>query len=79
MTEVLDPAPLIEAAQQAAAAGDYTEAERLLREVAATQELSLRPRGNHSRTVACANVHPRILSVAAGLMMVVSLHAEVTA
>ena len=41
MTDVLDPAPLIEAAEQAAAAGDYSEAERLLREVAAKQELSL--------------------------------------
>ena len=41
MTDVLDPAPIIEAAQQAAAAGDYSEAERLLREAAAIQELSL--------------------------------------
>ena len=41
MTDVLDPAPIIEAAQQAAAAGDYSEAERLLREAAAKQELSL--------------------------------------
>ena len=41
MTDVLDPAPLIEAAQQAAADGDYSEAERLLREAAAKQELSL--------------------------------------
>ena len=41
MTDVLDPAPLIEAAQQAAAAGDCSEAERLLREAAAIQELSL--------------------------------------
>jgi hypothetical protein len=41
MTDVLDPASRIEAAQQAAAAGDYAEAERLLREAAATQELSL--------------------------------------
>jgi hypothetical protein len=41
MTDVLDPAPLVEAAQQAAAAGDYSEAERLLREVAAIQEVSL--------------------------------------
>jgi hypothetical protein len=41
MTDVLDPAPIIEAAQHAAAAGDYSEAERLLREAAATQELSL--------------------------------------
>jgi hypothetical protein len=40
MSDVLDPAPMIEAAQQAAAAGDYSEAERLLREVAAKQELS---------------------------------------
>ena len=41
MTDVLDPAPIIEAAQQAAAAADYSEAERLLREAAALQELSL--------------------------------------
>ena len=41
MTDVLDPAPIIEAAQQAAADGDYSEAERLLREAAAKQELSL--------------------------------------
>jgi Protein of unknown function (DUF2914)/Tetratricopeptide repeat len=41
MTDVVDPAPIIEAAQQAAAAGDYSEAERLLREAAAIQELSL--------------------------------------
>ena len=41
MTDVLDPAPLVEAAQEAAAAGDYSEAERLLREAAAIQEVSL--------------------------------------
>ena len=41
MTDVLDPAPIIEAAQQAAAAGDYPEAERLLRKAAAIQEVSL--------------------------------------
>src|SRR5947207_7272254 len=41
--DVLDPAPIIAAAQQAAAAGDYSEAERLLREAAARQELSLGP------------------------------------
>src|SRR5688572_28270321 len=41
MTDVPDPAPIIEAAQQAAAAGDYPEAERLLRKAAAIQELSL--------------------------------------
>src|SRR5688572_17752912 len=41
MTDLPDPAPLIGAAQQAAAAGDYAEAERLLREAAAIQELSL--------------------------------------
>jgi hypothetical protein len=41
MTDVLDPSPLVEAAQHAAAAGDYSEAERLLREVAAIQEVSL--------------------------------------
>jgi hypothetical protein len=43
MTDVLDPVPMIEAAQQAAAAGDYSEAERLLREAAAIQEHSLGP------------------------------------
>jgi Flp pilus assembly protein TadD len=41
MTDVLDLAPRIEAAQQAAAAGDYSEAKRVLREVARIQELSL--------------------------------------
>ena len=41
MTDMLNPAPLVEAAQQAAAAGDYSEAERLLREAAAIQEVSL--------------------------------------
>ena len=41
MTDELDPAPIVEAAQQAAAAGDYSEAERLLREAAAIQERSL--------------------------------------
>lgn len=41
MTNLLDPALIIEAAQQAVAAGDYSEAERLLREAAAIQELNL--------------------------------------
>ena len=41
MTHVLDIAPIIEAAQQAAAASDYSEAERLLRQAAAKQEASL--------------------------------------
>jgi hypothetical protein len=41
MSDVLDPSPIIEAAQQAAAAGDYSEAERLLREAAVLQEVSL--------------------------------------
>jgi Protein of unknown function (DUF2914)/Tetratricopeptide repeat len=41
MTDVHDPAPIIEAAQQAAAAGDFVEAERLLREAAALQEARL--------------------------------------
>jgi hypothetical protein len=41
MTDALDPAPLVEAAQQAAAAGNYSEAERLLRKAAAIQEVSL--------------------------------------
>src|SRR5262245_52481205 len=41
MIDVLDPAPILEAAQHAAAAADYSEAERLLREAAAIQEFSL--------------------------------------
>jgi DUF2914 family protein/tetratricopeptide repeat protein len=41
MTDVLDPASMIEAAEHAAAAGDYLEAKRLLREAAALQERSL--------------------------------------
>src|SRR5688572_20625648 len=41
MTDALDPALLVEAAQQAAGAGDYSEAERLLREAAAIQEIRL--------------------------------------
>jgi Protein of unknown function (DUF2914)/Tetratricopeptide repeat len=41
MTDVLDPASMIEAAGQAAAAGDYPEAERLLREAVAIQEANL--------------------------------------
>src|SRR5688572_8934019 len=41
MTEVLDPALIIEAAQQAATAADFVEAERLLREAAALQEARL--------------------------------------
>ena len=40
---MLDPAPTIEAAQQAAAAGDYPAAEELLRKAAAMQEVSLGP------------------------------------
>jgi DUF2914 family protein/tetratricopeptide repeat protein len=43
MTEVVDPASLIEAAQKAAAAGDFPAAERLLREAAALQESTLGP------------------------------------
>ena len=38
MTQVLDPATMIEAAQTAVAAGDYPTAERLLREAASLQE-----------------------------------------
>ena len=38
MTQVLDPATMIEAAQTAVAAGDYPTAERLLREAASVQE-----------------------------------------
>ena len=43
MTDVLDPASIIESAQQAVAAGDFSAAERLLREAAAAQEASLGP------------------------------------
>ena len=41
MTDVLDPASMIEAAQEAVAAGDFPTAERLLRDAAALQEASL--------------------------------------
>src|SRR5512147_2868869 len=41
MTDVLDPASMIAAAQEAAAAGDFANAERLLREAAAIQEATL--------------------------------------
>ena len=41
MSDALDPASMIDAAQQAAAAGDYLAAERLLRDAAATQEATL--------------------------------------
>ena len=43
MTDVLDPASMIEAAQGAANAGDYPAAERLLREAASLQEATLGP------------------------------------
>ena len=43
MTDVLDPASMIEAAQGAAGAGDYPAAERLLREAASLQEATLGP------------------------------------
>ena len=58
MTDLLDPAPLIEAAQQAAAAGDYSEAERLLREAAAIQEVGL------------GSVHPDLASTLNNLALV---------
>ena len=58
MTDLLDPAPIIEAAQQAAAAGDYSEAERLLREAAAIQELGL------------GSVHPDLASTLNNLALV---------
>src|SRR5262245_11462916 len=58
MTDLLDPAPIAEAAQQAAAAGDYSEAERLLREAAAIQELSL------------GSVHPDLASTLNNLALV---------
>ncbi len=41
MTDVLDPRSMLEAAQEAAGAGDYHSAERLLREAAVIQENSL--------------------------------------
>jgi hypothetical protein len=41
MTDVLDPASMIEAAQAAAGAGDFPTAERLLREASALQESAL--------------------------------------
>jgi hypothetical protein len=41
VTDAIDPAPLIEAAQKAAGAGDYPTAERLLREAATIQEATL--------------------------------------
>ena len=41
VSDELDPAPLVEAAQHAAAAGDYSEAERLLREAVAIQEVTV--------------------------------------
>src|ERR1700752_3789442 len=41
MTDVPNLASKTEAAQQAAAAGDYSEAERLLREAATIQEVNL--------------------------------------
>src|SRR5215467_9822245 len=41
MTDRQDPGPMIEAAQEAAAAGEYVAAERLLRDAAAIQEATL--------------------------------------
>ena len=41
MTDALDPASMIEAAQKAVGDGDYLAAERLLREAAAIQEATL--------------------------------------
>jgi hypothetical protein len=58
MTDPIDPAPIIEAAQQAAAGGDYSEAERLLREAAALQELGL------------GSVHPDLASTLNNLALV---------
>jgi len=58
MTELLDPALIIDAAQQAVAAGDYSEAERLLREAAAIQELNL------------GSVHPDLASTLNNLALV---------
>jgi len=58
MTELLDPALILEAAQQAVAAGDYAEAERRLREAAAIQEASL------------GSVHPDLASTLNNLALV---------
>jgi hypothetical protein len=58
MTHLLDPALIVEAAQQAVAAGDYSEAERLLREAAAIQELNL------------GSVHPDLASTLNNLALV---------
>jgi len=41
VTDALDPTSMIEAAQKAVGAGDYSAAERLLREAAAIQEATL--------------------------------------
>ena len=58
MADELDSAPLVEAAQQAAVAGDYVEAERLLREAAAIQEDSL------------GSLHPELASTLNNLALV---------
>jgi Protein of unknown function (DUF2914)/Tetratricopeptide repeat len=58
MTQVLDPATMIEAAQTAAATGDYREAERLLCEAAASQEATL------------GSVHPDLASTLNNLALV---------
>jgi hypothetical protein len=58
MTEALDPKPLLDAAQEAAAAGDYAEAERLLRDAVAIQEVSLGP------------LHPELASTLNNLALV---------
>ena len=55
---MLDPAPIIEAAQQAAVAGDYPEAEQPLRKAAAIQEVSL------------GSVHPDLASTLNNLALV---------
>ena len=43
MPETREPQPVIDAAEQAASAGDYASAEQLLREAALLQEASLGP------------------------------------
>ena len=58
MADVRDPAPLLDAAHKAAAAGDYPEAERLLREAAAIQEGSL------------GSLHPELASTLNNLALV---------
>ena len=51
MRELYEPHAIIESAEQAAAAGDYTSAEELLRKAALLQEARLGPGGpGHANT-----------------------------